>query len=167
MSRSRPWVHGSARWSRAITNTTRFRVTCISFIVSDGGCAGYGGARYRGAASAAGSLWTGLTGLWTDGFQPLACSIPILCNALTPVIRGGSRMRRRARTDLCGGRSAMVVPTASAKKIEGKPRVYWLGRFFPGCRRPPSRLLYVAGFCHFLLESPYKSPYSRPARQGY
>jgi hypothetical protein len=28
-------------------------------------------------------------------------------------IPGKSRMRKRARTDLCGGRSAMVVPTAT------------------------------------------------------
>ena len=29
-------------------------------------------------------------------------------------IPGKSRMRKRARTDLCGGRTAMVVPTATA-----------------------------------------------------
>ena len=33
--------------------------------------------------------------------------------ALTPFILQKSRMRRRARTDLCGGRSAMGVPTAT------------------------------------------------------
>ncbi len=32
---------------------------------------------------------------------------------LPPLIHGKSRMRRRARTDLCGGRSVMVVPTAT------------------------------------------------------
>jgi hypothetical protein len=53
----------------------------------------------------------------TDGFQSLAFSILILCRALTPAIRGGSRMRRSARTDLCGGRSAMIVPTATAKRF--------------------------------------------------
>jgi len=36
----------------------------------------------------------------------------ILSFAFSPLIQGGSRMRRRARTDLCGGRSATVVPTA-------------------------------------------------------
>ena len=76
-----------------------------------------GVARYRAAASAAISPWTGSTGSSTDGFQSLAFSILILCSALTPVIRGGSRMRRSARTDLCGGRSAMIVPTATAKRI--------------------------------------------------
>ena len=39
--------------------------------------------------------------------------IPILTSASTPFILGKSRMRKRARTDLCGGRSAMVVPTAT------------------------------------------------------
>jgi len=33
--------------------------------------------------------------------------------ALTPLIPQKSRMRKRARTDLCGGRSAMIVPTAT------------------------------------------------------
>jgi hypothetical protein len=37
--------------------------------------------------------------------------IPI--SASTPFILGKSRMRKRARTDLCGGRPAMVVPTAT------------------------------------------------------
>ncbi len=32
---------------------------------------------------------------------------------LPPLIHGKSRMRKRARTDLCGGRSVMVVPTAT------------------------------------------------------
>ena len=31
-----------------------------------------------------------------------------------PLILGKSRVRKRARTDLCGGRSAMAVPTATA-----------------------------------------------------
>src|SRR5437879_3474931 len=34
-------------------------------------------------------------------------------HASTPLILRKSRMRRRASTDLCGGRSAMVVPTAT------------------------------------------------------
>jgi hypothetical protein len=32
---------------------------------------------------------------------------------LPPLIHGKSRMRRRARTDPCGGRSVMIVPTAT------------------------------------------------------
>jgi hypothetical protein len=33
--------------------------------------------------------------------------------SLTPFILQKSRMRRRARTDLCGGRSVRIVPTAT------------------------------------------------------
>ena len=42
---------------------------------------------------------------------------------LPQLIHGKSRMRRRARTDLCGGRSVMVVPTAT------------VGLMFPACNR--------------------------------
>jgi hypothetical protein len=38
---------------------------------------------------------------------------PIPTHASTALILRKSRMRRRACTDLCGGRSAMVVPTAT------------------------------------------------------
>ena len=117
MSRSRPSVPGSGRSLRVITNTTLFPVTCIGFSFSAGDCVGFGGAHYRGAANAAVSLWTGSTGSSIDGFHSLALSILILCSASTPVIRGGSRMRRHARTVLCGGRLAMIVPTATAKKL--------------------------------------------------
>ena len=41
--------------------------------------------------------------------------------ALTPFILQKSRMRRRARTDLCGGRSAMGVPTATLSWLEAVP----------------------------------------------
>jgi hypothetical protein len=43
---------------------------------------------------------------------PAFCT-PILMHASPPLILGKSRMRKRACTDLCGGRSAMVVPTAT------------------------------------------------------
>jgi hypothetical protein len=36
---------------------------------------------------------------------------------LTPFILQKSRMRRRARTDLCGGRSARIVPTATGTVV--------------------------------------------------
>jgi hypothetical protein len=39
--------------------------------------------------------------------------MPIPTSASTPSILGKSRIRKRARTDLCGGRPAMVVPTAT------------------------------------------------------
>ena len=43
--------------------------------------------------------------------------ILIPTSALTPFILGKSRMRKRARTDLCGGRSAMAVPTATVIRV--------------------------------------------------
>jgi hypothetical protein len=46
--------------------------------------------------------------------------ILILTSASTPFILGKSRMRKRARTDLCGGRPAMVVPTATTTLTVGE-----------------------------------------------
>jgi hypothetical protein len=43
-------------------------------------------------------------------------------HASTPLILRKSRMRRRARTDLCGGRSAMVVPTATVRSYRFEDR---------------------------------------------
>jgi hypothetical protein len=52
---------------------------------------------------------------WTGGFPSPEFCILIPTNASTLfIILGKSRVRKRARTDLCGGRSAMVVPTATA-----------------------------------------------------
>src|SRR4029077_3317516 len=45
---------------------------------------------------------------------------PIPMHASTPLILRKSRMRRRARTDLCGGRAAMVVPTATVIHMPNK-----------------------------------------------
>src|ERR1035437_8922501 len=47
-----------------------------------------------------------------DSSPPRSCT-PSPMHASTPLILRKSRMRRRARTDLCGGRSVMVVPTAT------------------------------------------------------
>ena len=38
----------------------------------------------------------------------------------TPFILQKSRMRRRARTDLCGGRSVRIVPTATLATVKGE-----------------------------------------------
>jgi len=43
--------------------------------------------------------------------------------ALPPLILGKSRMRKRACTDLCGGRSAMVVPTATVMDVVSRLEV--------------------------------------------
>ena len=47
-----------------------------------------------------------------------AFCILILQLASSPLIQGGSRMRKSARTDLCGGRSVMIVPTASSGLLD-------------------------------------------------
>ena len=39
-------------------------------------------------------------------------------SVFAPFILQKSRMRRRARTDLCGGRSVMIVPTATVSGSE-------------------------------------------------
>jgi len=48
----------------------------------------------------------------------------ILLHASPSLMHGKSRMRKRARTDLCGGRSAMVVPNATGilQKSSGRVR---------------------------------------------
>jgi group II intron reverse transcriptase/maturase len=53
------------------------------------------------------------------GFLNPAFCIPTLMPASPPLIHSKSRMRKRACTDLCGGRSAMVVPTATTKTRPG------------------------------------------------
>src|ERR1035441_3488026 len=58
---------------------------------------------------------SGSTRFSTDGFRLLAFCILILWHVLTPHIQGGSRMRRSARTVLCGGYRAIGIPTATAK----------------------------------------------------
>ena len=50
-------------------------------------------------------------------FPRLAFSILTLTLASPPLIHGKSRMRKRACTDLCGGRPATVVPTATITGI--------------------------------------------------
>jgi len=56
--------------------------------------------------------------------------IPIPTSASTPFILDKSRMRKRARTDLCGGRPAMVVPTAT---VVAHSR---LSELLPNCCQP-------------------------------
>jgi len=47
------------------------------------------------------------------GSQHHAFCIPIRSCAFSPLIQGGSRMRRSACTDLCGGGQRLIVPTAT------------------------------------------------------
>jgi hypothetical protein len=102
---------------RDTTNTMLFRVTrlsCASLAVAYVGCGGV-------------FSFVAVNAHRCDGIvSPLSCSvgfrnpafcIPIRMLASPPLIPGKSRMRKRACTDLCGGRSAMVVPTATGIQI--------------------------------------------------
>src|ERR1019366_3718268 len=53
----------------------------------------------------------------------------ILLRASPSLIHGKSRMRRRARTDLCGGRSVMAVPTATVGQESGQNLCSFGGRY--------------------------------------
>src|ERR1017187_649866 len=64
-------------------------------------------------SACADALGTFYPSLETGGFRHPAFCTPIPMPASTPLILRESRMRRRARTDLCGGRSVMIVPTAT------------------------------------------------------
>ena len=59
------------------------------------------------------NLGSGSPRCWSAGFRSREFYILTLKLVLPPGIQGKSRMRKRARTDLCGGRPAMVVPTAT------------------------------------------------------
>ena len=62
-----------------------------------------------------GALGTSLPCLVPED-SPAPCSAsPILRHASPPLILGKSRMRKSARTDLCGG-AVMAVPTATRTK---------------------------------------------------
>jgi hypothetical protein len=59
--------------------------------------------------------WDRLNPLLTGGFHNLVFCTLIPISVSTPFILGKSRKRKRARTDLCGGRPAMAVPTATVE----------------------------------------------------
>jgi hypothetical protein len=64
--------------------------------------------------------WEGLTPILNRGFlHPVYC-IPTPMHASTPLILRKSRMRKRASTDLCGGRSVMIVPTATVIRLSSR-----------------------------------------------
>jgi hypothetical protein len=48
-----------------------------------------------------------------------------------PFIPSKSRMRKSARTDLRGGRSAMIVPTASTERLTHDFAVCFLSEWLP------------------------------------
>jgi hypothetical protein len=57
---------------------------------------------------------------WTVHPVTLSYGDPTPMHASLPPIHRKSRMRKGARTDLCGGRSVMIVPTATVIHFAGK-----------------------------------------------
>ncbi len=93
-----------------------FRETLIGWVFSGIGYDDCGGPFWLVAANVGGCRGSGTHRFLIAGFPSHGCCIHTPSDALPPDIQGKSRMRKRARTDLCGGRSAMVVPTATYKK---------------------------------------------------
>ncbi len=107
-------VHGYERLCWVITATMRSRKHRPVEYLRTTRCGDCGGSFYAVAVNAHSGVGSAhpLLEPWIPA--PAFC-ILILWLASSPLIQGGSRMRRRARTVLCGGRSAMVVPTATVE----------------------------------------------------
>ena len=108
-------VNGSGKLLWATTNTTLSPVTRLSCASSEIAFAGYGGECYSVAASAHGCDGNVSTQSSTGGFQYPGSYILILMHASPLLILRKSRMRRRARTDLSGGRPVKAVPTGTTE----------------------------------------------------
>jgi RNA-directed DNA polymerase len=95
------------------TNIMLFPVTRVSYVCSCIAFAGCGGVFWSVAVNAQGCDGIASILSWTDGFPNPVFYILIPMRALPPCIPSKSRMRQRARTDLCGGRREIDVPTAT------------------------------------------------------
>ena len=101
-------------WSpSATTNTMLCPATSINCASSVNASIDCGMPFWFVAANAPGRSGRGSLRPSTGGYHHLAFCILIPTPAFTPPILHKSRMRRRARTDLSGGRSVMSVPTGS------------------------------------------------------
>jgi hypothetical protein len=72
-----------------------------------------GGMFYAAVVNGASPIGTVFGLSSNDGFLVHALFILILTCASTPISKGGAVCGNPARTDLCGGRAAMLVPTAT------------------------------------------------------
>src|ERR1017187_9112851 len=105
--------YGFGAWSPATTNIMPSPATSISCAPSDIASIDCGVTSSFAAARPRGRSGRNSPRSWNGGYlHPPSC-ILILKHAFTPLILHKSRMRRRARTDLSGGRSVMSVPTGS------------------------------------------------------
>src|ERR1035441_520370 len=111
-------VYGFGGLSPATTNTMLSPATSISCAPSDIALIDCGETFSFAAAKPRGRSGRNSPRSWKDGYHHPESSTPILMHAFTPLILHKSRMRRRARTYLSGGRSVMSVPTGSAIRKE-------------------------------------------------
>ena len=145
MSRRRWSVGGLGRSRWAITNTTLFREIFIGCVSSCIGCDDCGEPSWPAAVSVGRCSGSGILRFLIAGFLFHGCCILIPSSASPPVIQGKSRMRQPARTDLCGGRPAMVVPTATRSLAK-----YSWGRIYPAADFSPlhrSRIAWAKAHC--------------------
>jgi hypothetical protein len=94
------------------TATTRYRATCLCSADSENGSVVTGGIFYAVAVSGGSPIGNNCGLFLIDGFLARVLFIT-LTFALTPESKGGAVCGHFACTDLCGGRSAMVVPTVT------------------------------------------------------
>src|ERR1039458_7916118 len=106
-------VYGFGRWSPATTNTMPSPATSINCASSEIASIDCGVTYWFAAVNARGRSGRSLLRSSKGGYHhPESCT-HIRMLAFTLPILHKSRMRRRARTDLSGGRSVMSVPTGS------------------------------------------------------
>ena len=97
---------------RLLTDITPCRGTWPCLRVSENGSAVTGGTYYVAVVSGGSQIGNNCGRSLIDGFLVPALFILIPMCASTLVSKGGAVCGNSARTDLCGGWSAMVIPTA-------------------------------------------------------
>ena len=106
-------VYGFGVWSPVTTNTMLSPATSINCVSSASASIDYGTTYWFAAVNARGRAGRSSLRSSTGGYQHPVCCTLIPIPAFTPTILHKSRMRKRARTDLSGGRPVMSVPTGS------------------------------------------------------
>src|ERR1035438_4914930 len=106
-------VYGFGVLSPATTNTMLSPATSINCASSEDASINCGVTYWYDAVNARGRSGRSLLRSWNGGYHHPAFCTPIPTHAFTPLILHKSRVRKRARTDLRGGRLVKAVPTAT------------------------------------------------------
>ena len=122
-------VYGFGRLSPATTSTMLFPATSISCEPSAIASIGCGTVFWFAAVKPRERSGRSLLRSWKGGRHHLESCTPIPKLAFTPLILHKSRVRRRASTDLCGGRPVKAVPTATITRVRA-PTHFWSLRIF-------------------------------------